>query len=107
MIERIAPSAGDQVRRFLIESERRVIVHCRKLLDDQNLPTEDHRRLMRFSARQRQGCKTFLHKRQCKINRGKLDQIFFLVALEIDSGFSNSIFAAFGGAGRQLLGPAD
>jgi hypothetical protein len=36
-----APSAGDQVRRFLIESERRVIVHCRKLLDDQNLPTED------------------------------------------------------------------
>jgi hypothetical protein len=48
MIERIAPSAGDQVRRFLIESERRVIVHCRKLLDDQNLPTEDHRRLTRL-----------------------------------------------------------
>jgi hypothetical protein len=43
-----APSAGDQVRRFLIESERRVIVHCRKLLDDQNLPTEDHRRLTRL-----------------------------------------------------------
>jgi hypothetical protein len=43
-----APSAGDQVRRFLIESERRVIVHCRKLLDDQNLPTEVHRRLTRL-----------------------------------------------------------
>jgi hypothetical protein len=36
------------VRRFPIESERRVIVHCRKLLDDQNLPTEDHRRLTRL-----------------------------------------------------------
>jgi hypothetical protein len=36
-----------------------------------------------------------------------LDQKFFLAALEIDSGFSNSIFAACGGAGRQLLGPAD
>ena len=48
MIERIAPSAGDQVRRFLIERERRVIVHCRKLLDDQNLPTEVHRRLTRL-----------------------------------------------------------
>jgi hypothetical protein len=38
------------VRRFLIESERRAIVHCRKLLDDQNLPTEDQRRLMRLLA---------------------------------------------------------
>jgi hypothetical protein len=36
------------VRRFLIERERRVIVHCRKLLDDQNLPTEVHRRLTRL-----------------------------------------------------------
>jgi hypothetical protein len=44
----VAPSAGDQVRRFLIDSERRVIVHCRKLLDDQNLPTEDHPRLTRL-----------------------------------------------------------
>jgi hypothetical protein len=44
----VAPSAGDQGRRILIDSERRVIVHCRKLLDDQNLPTEDHRRLTRL-----------------------------------------------------------
>src|SRR6201989_734711 len=35
----VAPPASDLVRSFLIESERRVIVHCRKLLDDQNLPT--------------------------------------------------------------------
>jgi hypothetical protein len=34
--------------RFLIENERRVIVHCKKLLDDQNLPTEDHCRLTRL-----------------------------------------------------------
>jgi hypothetical protein len=46
--EWIAPSAGDQVRRFQIVSERRVIVHCKKLLDDQNLPTEDIRRLTRL-----------------------------------------------------------
>jgi hypothetical protein len=34
--------------RLLIESDRQVIVHCRKLLDDQNLRTEDHRRLTRL-----------------------------------------------------------
>jgi hypothetical protein len=43
-----APPADDQVRRFLIESEQRVIVHCRKLLDDENLPTEERRRLTRL-----------------------------------------------------------
>jgi hypothetical protein len=38
---------GDEIpRRYLVI--RRVIVHCRKLLDDQNLPTEDHRRLTRL-----------------------------------------------------------
>jgi hypothetical protein len=58
-------------------------------------------------ARLRQACKTSLHKRQCKISRGKWSQKIFAKTLEIDSGFSNSIFAAFGGAGRQLLGPAD
>jgi hypothetical protein len=35
-------------RSFLIESERRVVSHCRKLLEDPNLPTEDHRRLTRL-----------------------------------------------------------
>jgi hypothetical protein len=55
-----------------MKSEGRVILHCRKLLDDPNLPTEDHRRLTRLLGEaERQGCKTSLHKRQCKINRGK------------------------------------
>jgi hypothetical protein len=40
--------AVDRTRRFLIESERRVIVHCQKLLDDQSLPTEERRRLTRL-----------------------------------------------------------
>jgi hypothetical protein len=43
-----APPAEDPVRRFLMKSEGRVILHCRKLLDDPNLPTEDHRRLTRL-----------------------------------------------------------
>ena len=43
--EWFATPGRSETCRFLIESERRVIVHCRKLLDDQNLPTEDHRRL--------------------------------------------------------------
>jgi hypothetical protein len=82
-------------------------VHCRKLLDDRNLPTEDHRRLTRLLGQAEARFQDSLHKRQRKINRGKLDQKIFLAALEIDFGFSNSIFAAFGGAGRQLLGPAN
>jgi hypothetical protein len=31
-----------------VTAGRRVIVHCRKVLDDQNLPTEDHRQLTRL-----------------------------------------------------------
>lgn len=38
----------DQVRRFLIESERRVIVHCQKLLSAPNLTTDQRRRLTRL-----------------------------------------------------------
>jgi hypothetical protein len=38
---------------------------------------------------------------------GKIDRKKFVGTLEINSGFSNWIFAASGGAGRQLLGPAD
>jgi len=34
------PAADDHVRSFLIESDRRVISHCRTLLDDQALPEE-------------------------------------------------------------------
>jgi len=48
----------DHVRRFLMESERRVVLHCRRLLDDQNLPAEERRRLMRLhgAAEERLEC---------------------------------------------------
>ena len=36
------------VERFLMESERRVIVHCQKLLEHQSLPIEEWRRLLRL-----------------------------------------------------------
>jgi hypothetical protein len=32
----------------LVESERRVIVHCQKLLERQSLPIEERRRLLRL-----------------------------------------------------------
>jgi hypothetical protein len=35
----------EQVRRFLIESERRVVLHCRKLLSQGSLSFEHRRRL--------------------------------------------------------------
>jgi hypothetical protein len=38
------------VERFLMESERRVIVHCQKLLCAPNLLAEDQRRLERLLA---------------------------------------------------------
>ena len=38
------------VERFLVDSERRVIVHCQKLLDDPKVPIEDRRRLERLLA---------------------------------------------------------
>jgi hypothetical protein len=43
------PAADDHVC-FLIENEQRVILHCRKLLDAPNLPSEERRRLMRLLA---------------------------------------------------------
>jgi hypothetical protein len=46
--ERSAPPAADRTRRFLVDSERRVILHCKKLLDDQDLIAEDRRRLTRI-----------------------------------------------------------
>jgi hypothetical protein len=42
------PVGGRSGSSLQIVSERRVIVHCKKLLDDQNLPTEDIRRLTRL-----------------------------------------------------------
>jgi hypothetical protein len=78
-----------------------------KLLDDRNLPTEDHRRLTRLLGEAEARLQALASRAAMQINRGKWSQKIFAKALEIDSGFSNSIFAAFGGAGRQLLGPAD
>jgi hypothetical protein len=46
--ERFAPPAADRTRRFLVDSERRVILRCKKLLDDQDLTAEDRRRLTRI-----------------------------------------------------------
>jgi hypothetical protein len=40
----------DAVRTFLIESERRVTVHCQKLLEQQNLSNDDRRRRMRLAG---------------------------------------------------------
>jgi len=42
--------ADNPVDRFLVERERRVIVHCQKLLRAPNLPVEDQRRLERLLA---------------------------------------------------------
>jgi hypothetical protein len=42
------PAADDHVRSFLIESEQRVVLHCKKLLGASNLPSEEQRRLMRL-----------------------------------------------------------
>ena len=44
MLRHLEPNP-DEVRRFLIESERRVIAHCRKLLDQQGLSFTERRRL--------------------------------------------------------------
>jgi hypothetical protein len=42
--------AENPVDRFLVESERRVIVHGQKLLRTPHLPVEDQRRLERLLA---------------------------------------------------------
>jgi hypothetical protein len=46
--EWFAPPTADRTRRFLIECERRIISHCKKLLDDESLPIEERRRLTRL-----------------------------------------------------------
>jgi hypothetical protein len=38
------------VRAFLIESERRVILHCQKLLAQDTLPGDQRQRLLRLAA---------------------------------------------------------
>jgi len=42
--------AENPVEFFLVESERRVIVHCQKLLRRPNLPVEEQRRVERLLA---------------------------------------------------------
>ncbi len=40
--------AENPVKRFLIASERRVILHCQKMLHDPKVPVEDRRRVERL-----------------------------------------------------------
>ena len=40
----------ETVRAFLIESERRVLLHCQKLLAQDNLPDGERQRLQRLAA---------------------------------------------------------
>lgn len=40
----------ETVRAFLIESERRVLLHCQELLAQDNLPGDDRQRLLRLAA---------------------------------------------------------
>jgi hypothetical protein len=47
MLRHLEPNP-DEVRRFLIESERRVIAHCRKLLETEALSFTERRRLSRI-----------------------------------------------------------
>ena len=47
MLRHLDPNP-DEVRRFLIESQRRVISHCRKLLDQQGLSFTERGRLGRL-----------------------------------------------------------
>jgi hypothetical protein len=40
----------ETVRAFLMESERRVLLHCQKLLTQDNLPDGERQRLLRLAA---------------------------------------------------------
>jgi hypothetical protein len=42
------PATDDHVRGFLVESERRVVLRCKKLLRAPNLPSEEQPRLMQL-----------------------------------------------------------
>ena len=43
-------SYSDAVRAFLIESERRVLSHCEKLLKQNDLSSDERRRLLRLAG---------------------------------------------------------
>jgi hypothetical protein len=78
-----------------------------KLLDDQNLPTEDQFRLTRLLGEAEARLQDLASGGNAKLAEDNRIKKIFTKALETNSGFSNSFFAACGGAGRQLLGPAD
>jgi hypothetical protein len=40
----------ESVRAFLVESERRVLLHCQRLLLQDNLPGDERQRLRRLAA---------------------------------------------------------
>ena len=44
------PPLSEAVRTFLIESERRVLLHCQKLLTLDNLPDSERQRLLHLAA---------------------------------------------------------
>ena len=46
--DQVFPSVDDEVGRFLVESEGRVVTHCRRLLEKQILPEGERRRLTRL-----------------------------------------------------------
>jgi hypothetical protein len=102
-----APS-DDPVRRFLIENERRVILHCGNLLDD---PNPGQRRMAPVDAAAWR-CRSQAAGPRCmscnpKLTAKKSSQKIFGDTLEIEFGSSNSIFAACRRCRAPALGPAD
>ena len=75
--EWFAPPTADRTRRFLVDSERRVILHCKKLLGEPDLPFEERRRLTRLLNEAEARLQGFASQRQPKINSGKSSQKFF------------------------------
>jgi hypothetical protein len=79
------------VERFLVESERRVIVHCQKLLRGPNLSMEDQRRLERLLAE----AEARLQERaSIQINRCRNSKKILHDPLELCVRFCIWIFAA-------------
>jgi hypothetical protein len=77
-----------------------MIERQRRELDDQNLLTERARQ-----GRNQVSRSNFLGRHR-KLPR-QIELKIFVATLEIDSGFSNSIIAAYGRCRAPALGPAD
>ena len=56
----------ESVRAFLIESERRVLLHCQKLLARDNLPDNERQRLLRLTAAAREELQRLAGAREIK-----------------------------------------